>query len=93
MDPLQKLKNEAHQRAGLLAIITGIFTTYDDPALKASIASVLKDIFKNYPVGDMVEKLTLMSMGDFVNSDPDDMEDQMDKMMKDINDILNGSSN
>lgn len=52
------LINQGKQRAGLLAVITGVFMTSDDEGTKRTMATVLDTVFKDHPVGDEIEKIT-----------------------------------
>ena len=93
MGPLEKIQNQIHQRAGLLALITGVFQTCDDEIVVRSMASTLQHIFSEYPVEDFVEKMTVASMNDALNSDKEKLKDQIDSMMSKLNEILKDSSN
>jgi len=93
MNPLEKISNQIHQRAGLLAVITGVFQTCECEATVRSMASTLKHVFSEYPVGDFMEKATLMSIDDALNSNKESLEDHMKEMMDKINEILKDSSN
>lgn len=93
MNPLEKIQNQIHQRAGLLAVVTGIFQTCDDEALIRSLASTLKHVLSEYPVDDFIEKATKAAMDDALIKDRESLRDQVDKMMKHINEILKDSSN
>lgn len=93
MNPLEKISNQIHQRAGLLAVITGVFQTCECDATVRSMASTLKHVFSEYPVGDFMERATLTSIDDTLNSNKESLEDHMKEMMDKINEILKDSSN
>lgn len=54
----KELINQKRQRAGLLAVITGVFMTSQDEDTKRTMATVLDNVFKEHPVGDDIEKIT-----------------------------------
>jgi len=93
MNPLEKISNQIHQRAGLLAVITGVFQTCECEATVRSMASTLKHVFSEYPVDDFMERAALTSIDDALNSNKESLEDHMKKMMDKINEILKDSSN
>jgi len=93
MNPLEKISNQIHQRAGLLAVITGVFQTCECEATVRSMASTLKHVFSEYPVGDFMERAALTSIDDALNSNKESLEDHMKEMMDKINEILKDSSN
>ena len=62
MNEIEKILNKGHQRAGLLAVITGILQTTSCDATKKSIINTLEHIFEEYPVGDTIEKVTVLTM-------------------------------
>jgi hypothetical protein len=57
-DLFEGLINQGKQRAGLLAVITGVFMTSDDESTKRVMATVLNNVFEEHPVGDDIEKIT-----------------------------------
>jgi outer membrane lipoprotein-sorting protein len=54
----KELINQKRQRAGLLAVITGVFMTSQDEDTKRTMAVVLDNVFEEHPVGDDIEKIT-----------------------------------
>jgi len=54
----EEFANTTKQRAGLLAVITGVFMTSEDEDTKRTMAVVLDQVFKDHPVGDDLEKRT-----------------------------------
>ena len=94
MNPLEEILNKTHQRAGLLAVITGILQTSECEATTRSIISTLEHIFKEYPVGDEIEKRTIEAMDEARDPDRIDYSAQMRQMFEHINEILkDGASN
>ena len=93
MNPLEKISNQIHQRAGLLAVVTGIFQTCECEATVQSMASTLKHILSEYPVDDFIEKITITSMEDALKTNKVSYEEQMKEMMDKISEILKDSSN
>ena len=87
MNEIEKLLNKGHQRAGLLAVLTGVLQTSSCEATKKSIISTLEHIFDEYPVDDTIERLTIMTMKDASDKE-DDREAQMKEMFDKIMDIL-----
>lgn len=57
-DVFQVLLNQKRQRAGLLAVITGVLMTSEDEDTKRVVAAVVDAVFKDHPVGDDIEKIT-----------------------------------
>ena len=92
MSPLEKIQNQIHQRAGLLAVLTGVFQTCECEVTVRTIASTLEHIFSEYPVGDSIEKITVVSMNDALNSDKEKLKDQIESMMTKLSEILKDSS-
>jgi hypothetical protein len=88
MKELQEFLNKGHQRAGLLAIITGVLQTSSCDATKKSIASTLKHIFDEYPVGDDVEKMTKRGMNEVLDKKEDSVEDQLKEMINMMREAL-----
>lgn len=94
MNPLEEILNKTHQRAGLLAVVTGILQTSECEATIRSIISTLEHIFKEYPVGDEIEKRTIETMDEARDPDRIDYSAQMRQMFEHINEILkDGASN
>ena len=94
MNPLEEILNKTHQRAGLLAVVTGILQTSECEATTRSIISTLEHIFKEYPVGDEIEKRTIEAMDEVRDPDRIDYSAQMRQMFEHINEILkDGASN
>ena len=87
MNPLEEFLNKGHQRAGLLAIITGVLQTSDCEATKRSIANTLKHIFDEYSVNDAIERMTKRTMDEVLNQ-KDDTEDQLKGMLEQLREIL-----
>jgi hypothetical protein len=87
MDEFLELVNKGHQRAGLLAIITGVLQTSDCEATKRSIANTLKHIFDEYSVNDAIERMTKRTMDEVLNQ-KDDTEDQLKGMLEQLREIL-----
>jgi hypothetical protein len=87
MDEFLELVNKGHQRAGLLAIITGVLQTSDCEATKRSVANTLKHIFDEYSVNDAVERMTKRTMDEILNQ-KDDTEDQLKGMLDQLREIL-----
>jgi hypothetical protein len=58
---MEELFNEliiqTRQRAGLMAVIMGIFMTSKDEDTKRTMAIVLNQIFEDHPVDDDLEKI------------------------------------
>jgi hypothetical protein len=87
MDEFLELVNKGHQRAGLLAIITGVLQTSDCEATKRSVANTLKHIFDEYSVNDAIERMTKRTMDEVLNQ-KDDTEDQLKGMLDQLREIL-----
>jgi len=81
MNELEKMLNKGHQRAGLLAIITGTLQTTSCNSTKKSMASTLKHVFDQYPVGDDVEKMTRRGMDEVLDDKEDSAEDQLKSLI------------
>ena len=69
------------QRAGLLAIITGVFMTSQDEDTKRTMAAVLDRIFKDHPVEDEIEKITKDQIQKYL---VDEEEDTLFDMLRQI---------
>jgi hypothetical protein len=85
MNEIEKILNKGHQRAGLLAVVTGVLQTSDCEATKKSIIGTLEHIFDDYPVGDDVERMTKRAMA---LDQKNDAEDKMEEMLKKLMDML-----
>ena len=85
---VKTIVNRAHQRAGLLAIITGILQTSSCETTKETIIQTLKHVFSEYPVEDDLERITLSVMDDASKSRVDEAEEELKKMFDEILDIL-----
>lgn len=82
MNEIEKILNKGHQRAGLLAVITGILQTTSCDATKKSIINTVEHIFEEYPVGDTIEKVTVLTMKAEAGSEVKDPTKEMfDKIM------------
>ena len=88
MNPLEEILNKTHQRAGLLAVITGVLQTSECEATIRSISSTLEHIFKEYPVGDELEKRTIETMDEARDPDQINYSAQMKRMFEQIGEIL-----
>jgi hypothetical protein len=88
MNEIEKILNKGHQRAGLLAVITGILQTTSCDATKKSIINTLEHIFDEYPVGDTIEKVTVLTMKAEVEDKEDTSEANMKAMFDQIMYIL-----
>jgi hypothetical protein len=88
MNELEKMLNKGHQRAGLLAVMTGVLQTSSCDATKKSIASTLKHIFDEYSVNDDIERMTKRAMNEVLDQKEEDAEDKMKKMFDEIREIL-----
>jgi RAB protein geranylgeranyltransferase component A len=85
---VEAIVNRAHQRAGLLAIITSILQTSSCETTKEAIIQTLKYIFSEYPVEDELEETTISTMNDTLKSKVDEAEEELKKMFDEILDIL-----
>jgi hypothetical protein len=88
MKGLEDILNKVHQRAGLLAIITGVLQTSSCEATKKSIAGTLKHIFDEYSVGDDIERMTKRAMNEVLDQKEDSVEDHMKEMLERLREIL-----
>jgi len=88
MNEIEKILNKAHQRAGLLAVLTGVLQTSDCEATKKSIAQTLEHIFSEFSVDDDVEKFTKRAMNEVLDQKEDSFEDQMEKMLNMMREAL-----
>jgi hypothetical protein len=89
MNELLELLNKGHQRAGLLAVITGILQTSGCEATKKSIAQTLEHVFSEYPVGDAIEKVTKLAMKEVMEEEKEDTSEvDLKAMFDEIRDML-----
>jgi hypothetical protein len=88
MNPLEEILNKTHQRAGLLAVLTGVLQTSECEATIRSISSTLEHIFKEYPVGDELEKRIVETMDEARDPDQINYSAQMKRMFEQIGEIL-----
>lgn len=87
MKGLEDILNKVHQRAGLLAVITGVLQTSNCESTKKSIASILKHIFDEYSVNDDIERMTKRVMNEVLEQ-KDEQKDQMQEMLERLKEIL-----
>ena len=87
MNEIEKLLNKGHQRAGLLAVLTGVLQTSNCEATKKSIIQTLERIFSDYPVDDFIEQVTVVTMKETSDKE-DDREAQTKEMFDKIMSIL-----
>jgi hypothetical protein len=87
MNEIEKLLNKGHQRAGLLAVLTGVLQTSSCETTKKSIIQTLERIFSDYPVDDFIEQVTVMTMKETSDKE-DDREAQTKEMFDKIMSIL-----
>jgi predicted CopG family antitoxin len=80
-DLLKELINQKRQRAGLLAVITGVFMTSEDEDTKRTMAAVLNQIFKDHPVDDDIEKITKDQLQKYLDEEEKDPLREMLKNM------------
>jgi hypothetical protein len=85
MNEIEKILNKGHQRAGLLAVLTGVIQSTSCEATKKSIINTLEHIFDEYPVGDTIEKVTVLTMKAEADSE---VKDPTKEIMDQIMDIL-----
>ncbi len=71
-DLLKELINQKRQRAGLLAVVTGVFMTSEDEDTKRTMAAVLDNVFKEHPVGDDIEKITKDQIQKYLTEEEED---------------------
>ena len=88
MNELEKMLNKGHQRAGLLAVMTGVLQTSSCDSTKRSIASTLKHIFDEYSVGDDIERMTKRAMNEVLDQKEDSAEDQLKSMINMMREAL-----
>ena len=80
-DLLKELINQKRQRAGLLAVVTGVFMTSEDEDTKRTMATVLDQIFKDHPVDDDIEKITKDQLQKYLDEEEKDPLREMLKNM------------
>ena len=88
MKGLEDILNKVHQRAGLLAVITGVLQTSSCEVTKKLIASTLKHIFDEYSVNDDIERMTKRAMNEVLEQKEDSVEDHMKEMLEQLKEIL-----
>ena len=88
MNEIEKILNKGHQRAGLLAILTGVLQTSSCEATKKSIAGTLKHIFEDYSVNDDIERMTKRAMNEVLDQKEDTGEADVKAMFDQIMDML-----
>jgi hypothetical protein len=71
-DVFQVLLNQKRQRAGLLAVITGVLMTSEDEDTKRVVAAVVDAVFKDHPVGDDIEKITKNQIQEYLVKEEED---------------------
>ncbi len=82
MKELDLLITKASQRAGLLAVITGVLMTSQDEDTKRTMAVVLDRVFKDYPVGDEIEKIAKDQIQKYlVNEEEDTLFDMLRQIL------------
>ena len=80
-DLFKGLLNQGRQRAGLLAVITGVFMTSEDEDTKRTMATVLDIVFKEHPVGDEIENTTREQIKKYLAKKEEDPLREMFKNM------------
>ena len=88
MNEIEKILNKGHQRAGLLAVVTGVLQTSSCEATKKSIAGTLKHIFDEYSVNDDIERMTKRAMNEVLDQKEDTSEADVKAMFDQIMDML-----
>ena len=88
MNEIEKILNKGHQRAGLLAVVTGVLQTSSCEATKKSIAGTLKHIFEDYSVNDDIERMTKRAMNEILDQKEDTSEADVKAMFDQIMDML-----
>ena len=88
MNEIEKILNKGHQRAGLLAVVTGVLQTSSCEATKKSIAGTLKHIFEDYSVNDDIERMTKRAMNEVLDQKEDTSEADIKAMFDQIMDML-----
>ena len=87
MNEIEKILNKGHQRAGLLAILTGVLQTSGCEATKKSIAGTLKHVFDEYPVEDDIERMTKRAMNEVLEQ-KDEQTDPIKEMLEHLRSLL-----
>ena len=85
---VKDIVNKGHQRAGLLAILTGVLQTSGCEATKKSIASTLKHIFDEHSVGDDIERMTKRAMNEVLDQKEDTSELDLKAMLDQLREML-----
>ena len=85
---VKDIVNKGHQRAGLLAIMSGVLQTSKCEATKKSIAGTLKHIFEEYSVNDDIERMTKRAMNEVLDQKEDTSEVDLKAMFDEIRDML-----
>jgi len=85
---LKDILNKGHQRAGLLAVVTGILQTSGCEATKKSIIGTLEHIFTDYPVGDDIERMTKRAMNEVLDQKEDTSELDLKAMLDQLREML-----
>jgi len=88
MNEIEKILNKGHQRAGLLAVITGVLQTSSCASTKKSIASTLKYIFDEYSVNDDIERMTKRAMNEVLDQKEDTSEVDLKAMLDQLREML-----
>jgi hypothetical protein len=88
MEEIKNFLNKGHQRAGLLAVLTGVLQTSDCMATKKSIAGTLKHIFDDHSVNDDIERMTKRAMNEVLDQKEDSVEDQLKEMINMMREAL-----
>ena len=88
MNEIEKILNKGHQRAGLLAVVTGVLQTSECEATKKSIAHTLKHIFEDHSVNDDIERMTKRAMNEVLDQKEDTSEADVKAMFDQIMDML-----
>ena len=87
MNELETILNKVHQRAGLLAIMSGVLQTSSCDATKKTIAHTLKHIFADHSVDDDIEKITKRDI-EMVLDKKEEQEDKMKEMIAMMREVL-----
>ena len=85
---LGDIVNKGHQRAGLLAVITGVLQTSGCEVTKKSIAGTLKNIFDEYSVNDDIERMTKRAMNEVLDQKEDSSEIDLKAMLDQLREML-----
>ena len=85
---VKDILNKGHQRAGLLAVVTGVLQTSGCGVTKKSIASTLKHIFDEHSVGDDIERMTKRAMNEVLDQKEDTSEIDLKAMLDQLREML-----